>query len=203
MSHGSYSTVTSSNLLTNFKSVSSYIMFEQFFTVCYYKLTICILVAKNHTIGQKLNRRIKFEALASCDFPCLTYGYQTWNLTRKQKKHFQVCQRKMEWKILGISLRDRIPNTRIRELAKADDMAGRAEILKWKWGGHVARLQSIRWAQISTMWDPCTGRKQRGRSARRWMDSFGKITGVHWSRAERNRSNWRTLQREDQDDHVA
>ena len=33
-------------------------------------------------------------------------------------------------------------------------MAGQAEILKWKWGGHVARLQTSRWTQISTMWDP-------------------------------------------------
>ena len=147
-------------------------------------------------LDKKLNRRIKFEALASCVFPCLTYGCQTWNLTRVQKKHLQVCQRKMERKILGISLRDRIPNTRIRELAKTDDMAERAEILKWKWGGHVARLQSSRWAQISTMWDPRIGRRQRGRPASRWTDSFRKIAGVHWSRAARNRSNWKTLQRE-------
>ena len=134
-------------------------------------------------LDKKLNRRMKFESLAALVFPCLTYGCQTWNLTRVQKKHLQVCQRKMERRILGISLRDRIPNTRIRELAKIHDMAKREEILKWKWGGHVARLQSSRW-------------RQRGRPASRWTDSFRKITGVHWSRAARNRSIWKTLQRE-------
>ena len=84
-------------------------------------------------LDKKLNRRIKFEALASCVFPCLIYGCQTCNLTRVQKKHLQVCQRKIQ----GNSLRDRIPNTRIRELAKTDDMAKRAEVLKWECGGHV------------------------------------------------------------------
>ena len=155
-----------------------------------------ILVAKFILLDKKLNRRIKFEALASCVLPCLTYGCQTCNLTRVQKKRLHVCQRKMEQKILGISLRDRIPNTRIKALAKTDDMARRTEILKWKWGGHVARLQSSRYAQISTMRDPRTGRGQQGRPASRWMDSFQKIAGVHWSRAARNRSNWKTLQRE-------
>ena len=89
---------------------------------------------------------------------------QTWNLTIVQKKHLQVCQRKMEWKILGISLRDRIPNTRRRELAKSDDMVERTEILKWKWGGH----QGNRCAQISMMWNSRTGRRQRDTPASRW-----------------------------------
>ena len=116
-------------------------------------------------LDKKLNQSIEFETLASCISPCLTYGCQTWNLISVQKKHLQVCQRKMERKILSISLRDRISNTRIRELAKTDEMTEQAEILKWKWGGHVARLQSSRWAQISTMWNHHTGRRQRGRPA--------------------------------------
>ena len=59
-----------------------------------------------------------------------------------------MCQRKMERKLLGLSLKDRVPNTRIREITKLDDVAQRASRLKWKWGGHVARLQNTSWAYL-------------------------------------------------------
>ena len=68
-------------------------------------------------LDRNLNRRLRFEALESCIFPGLLYGCQTWKLTENQKKKIQVCQRKTERKILGISLRNRIPNARIRALA--------------------------------------------------------------------------------------
>ena len=48
-----------------------------------------------------MDRKIKIKALESCIFPSLLYDCQTWNLTEKQKKNLQICQRKMERKILG------------------------------------------------------------------------------------------------------
>ena len=56
-------------------------------------------------LDKKLNRKIKIKTLESCIFPPLLYGCQTWNLTEKQKKDLQTCQRKMERKILGLSLK--------------------------------------------------------------------------------------------------
>ena len=79
-------------------------------------------------LDRNLNRRLRFEALESCFFPALLYGCQTWKLAQNQKKKIQVCQRKMERKILGISLRDRILNA----LANTADAVQRATILKWK-----------------------------------------------------------------------
>ena len=96
--------------------------------------------------------KIIFVVFESCVFPSLLYGCQTWNLTEKQKKDLQTCQRKIEMKILGLSLKDRVPNTMIREITKLGDVAQRASRLKWKWGGHVARLQNNIWAYLYTMW---------------------------------------------------
>ena len=67
-----------------------------------------------------LNRRLRFEALESYILPALLHGCQAWKLTKnqkkkkkkKKKKKIQVYQRKMKRKILGISLRDRIPNAK-------------------------------------------------------------------------------------------
>ena len=144
-------------------------------------------------LDKKLNRKIKIKALESCVFPSLLYGCQTWNLTEKQKKDLQTCQRKMERKILGLSLKDRVPNTRIREITKLGDVAQRASRLKWKWGGHVARLQNTRWAYLSTVWSPRLGQRHRGRPGTRWADVFKKVAGVHWTRIAGNRNEWRHL----------
>ena len=121
------------------------------------------------------------------------YGCQTWNLTEKQKKDLQICQRKLERRILGLSLRDRVPNTRIRETTKLYDVAQRATRLKWKWGGHVARLQNTRWAYLSTMWSPRLGQRHRGRPGTRWADVFKKeYTGPESQGTATNGDTWET-----------
>ena len=124
-------------------------------------------------------------------FPKATDGCQTWKLTENQKKMIQVCQRKMEWKVLGISLCDRIPNAKIRALANTTDIVQRATTLKWKWRGHLAGLHSSRWAQLATMWDPRIGQRRRGRPATRWAGEFKMIAGVHWSTTARSREDWK------------
>ncbi|KAJ4435057.1 hypothetical protein ANN_23631 [Periplaneta americana] len=74
------------------------------------------------------------------------------------------------------------------------DMAHQGERLKWKWGGHVSRLQGCRWAHISTTWDPRIGRRNRGRPGTRWADFFKSLAGPLWSRTANNREEWRSLQ---------
>ena len=84
-------------------------------------------------LDRDLNRRLRFQALESCIFATLLYGCQTWKLTENQK-NIHVCRRKMELKILGISLRDRIPNAKIRSFANTDDAVQGATTLKLKRG---------------------------------------------------------------------
>ena len=139
-------------------------------------------------LHRNLNRRLRFEALESCIFPALLFGCQTWKLAENQKKRIQVCQKKMERKILGISLRDRIPNARIRALPNTADAVQRATTLKWKWGGHLARLHME--LQMGTASDD-VGSTHRGRPATRWAGEFKTIAGVHWSTTARRREDWK------------
>ena len=80
----------------------------------------------------------------------------------------------MPKKDMGISLRDRIPNTVLQEMSATTDPALRAIWLKYKWVDHVARLRDDRWAQKLTMWDSYIGRRYRGKPRRRWTDSSEK-----------------------------
>lgn len=149
---------------------------------------------KSILLEKSINRKLRFEVLESCIFPILLYGCQTWSLVDKLKQSIQVCQRKMQRKILGISLQDRISNEELRNLSSDADVLERATKLKWKWGGHVARLNPERWAYAATMWDPYTGKRRQGRPRRRWADILAARAGKQWSRIARDRKKWKELE---------
>ena len=136
----------------------------------------------------------KAEILDKCVMPTLLYGYQTWSLTEKLRKQLQVCQRRMERKILNISLRDKIRNEEIRRRTNMRDVVERADNLKWKWGGHVSRMDHQKWTHRVTMWDPREGRRNVGRQRTRWADYFRTTAGSQWSRVARDRGTWRHLE---------
>jgi hypothetical protein len=48
----------------------------------------------------------------------------------------QICQRKMERKILEIKMKDRIQNTELRRRSGMEVANSRAHLTKWRWGGH-------------------------------------------------------------------
>ena len=81
--------------------------------------------------------------------PTLTYGAETWALTKDQPRKLATSQRRMERSILNISLKDKIRNETIRERTKVKDVIETVRDLKSRWAGHVARMEDKRWAKIS------------------------------------------------------
>ena len=67
------------------------------------------------------------------------------------------------------------------------DVATAAASRKWKWGGHVARMDHQRWTHKVAMRDPRIGWRNVGRQKNRWADHFKSIAGGQWSR---NRERW-------------
>ena len=75
-------------------------------------------VFKNRKLGLKL----KIKMLESCVLPVLSYGSQTWSLTKEQTVKLQKTQRAMERRILGIKLRDKVSKRNIRETTQSRDI---------------------------------------------------------------------------------
>ncbi|KAJ4447264.1 hypothetical protein ANN_09268 [Periplaneta americana] len=144
-------------------------------------------------LDKTINRRLKFEVLQACVYPTLLYGCQTWSTTNRQMNALEICQRKMERKILGITMRDRISNESLSQMASTTNVTQRANKLKWKWGGHIARMKDERWTYRATMWDPRTGDRHRGIPRKRWADFYTTQAGQQWSRIARSRGTWRTI----------
>ena len=128
--------------------------------------------------------------------PSLTYGSETWALTKHQKGKLAAAQRSMERSILNVTLKDKIRNDVIRERTKVKDVIKETREKKSRWAGHVARMENHRWAKITTEWTPREGRRARGRPKRRWRDEVEEEIGAHWMQVAQNREAWRRMWRQ-------
>ncbi|KAI5733823.1 hypothetical protein M8J76_016373 [Diaphorina citri] len=92
----------------------------------------------------------------------------------------------------GLTLADRIRNETIEEDFKLPDIIKEAKKMKWRWAGHVARMNSQRWALKISNWTPYNNKRKRGRKRKRWRDELRKI-GVNWQTKARHRKSWEEI----------
>lgn len=135
---------------------------------------------------------LKTRLYNQCVLPTMTYGAETWTLTKEAVHKVQVAQRAMERAMLGIKLQDRVRNIEIRRRTKVRDVGEVITKLKWSWAGHIARQRDGRWTKTLTDWWPLTGKRSVGRPPARWVDDIKKTAGHFWMRLARDRDKWRT-----------
>lgn len=54
--------------------------------------------------------------------------------------------------------------------------------LNWQWAGHIARMDSNRWAKRTTDRYPIYMIRSRGRPSSRWRDDIENLVGCLWQR---------------------
>lgn len=138
--------------------------------------------------------KIKQKVFDSCILPCLTYGCQTWTLTKKHEQMIEVAQRKLERSMLNIKITDRVPNLEIRKRSKISDALRLTKKLKWKWAGHIMRMTNSKWTKVITEWTPRPQKRRQGRPNNRWEDQIRKIAGTTWGRVARDRQKWNSME---------
>ena len=72
------------------------------------------------------------------------------------------------------------------------DIIEKIKEAKWRWAGHVARMNDNRWTKRLTDWQPRTGKRRRGRQKTRWRDDLTAYLGVTWAREATDRRKWKT-----------
>ena len=92
--------------------------------------------------------------------PAMTYGGETWVLTKYQEKKPAVVQQSMERSLLNVTKRDKIRNE-IRSKTGVKDIKERVQCMKGPWAGHVARLRNTRWAKIASEWTLGEGKREK------------------------------------------
>ena len=136
---------------------------------------------------------LKRKTFNACIIPAMTYGCETWTLTKTIVHKLQVAQRAMERKILGIKITDKIPNEEISVKTNTLNIIKHITNTKWRWAGHVARMQDNRWTIRTTEWQVRKGRRPRGRPKMRWKDDIMKWQGATWTRTAKDRKKWKEL----------
>ncbi|XP_030025374.2 uncharacterized protein LOC115443910 [Manduca sexta] len=141
-----------------------------------------------------LNTSIKRKVFNTCVLPCITYGCETWSLTKHHRNMLEHCQRSMERSLIGIKKQDKRRNTFIRSKTKVTDVLTRIDNLKWRWTGHMLRSTQEKWSKIVTDWYPRDGKRKRGRQCKRWEDELKLTAGPNWRRVARDRAQWKSLE---------
>ena len=105
----------------------------------------------------------KIKILHSCVIPSLTYGAQTWALTKKQRKRLQGTRYNMLRSILGVKIKDKINISKILKITKSVDIWSNLKLSKFKFAGHIARSSHLNWAKRLTEWTPYNFKRNKGR----------------------------------------
>jgi hypothetical protein len=113
----------------------------------------------------------------------------------KKKKVIEVCQCKMEKKITGVIIKNKVQNTDIRRRTSMRYAAAWVEMHKGRWGGHVALVDQSKWTCVATIWDPRIRKRNLGRLKTRWLDVFKEMIGGQWTHEAQIHSSWRNIHR--------
>lgn len=73
-----------------------------------------------------------------------------WSLTKFHKSKPKICQRAMGRNILGFKRIDRLRNTMLRSIIGIADEGSKAARHKWDRAGYVRRMQTERWANVTS-----------------------------------------------------
>ena len=145
-------------------------------------------IFKNKDIPIVLKRQVYDQ----CILPTVTYGPETWNLTKRQTLKLRTMQRAHERTMLNITWRDRKTCQWIREKTKVLDIMETISKLKWNWAGHVARRTDNRWTTCITFWTPRGHTRNRGRPKKRGRDDLDSFL-KHWHRVAQNVVQWKSM----------
>ena len=145
-------------------------------------------IFKNKEIPTCLKRQVYNQ----CIIPTVTYGSETWNLTKIQTMKLRSMQRAHERIMLNITWGDHKTAEWIREQTKLRDNLETISKAKWTWAGHLTRRTDNRWTTKLTFWQPRGHTRNKGRPKFRWRDDLDKFR-KHWHRDASDRLRWRQM----------
>lgn len=155
----------------------------------YYAL--CNTFVKKKEITQKT----KITVYNTVYKPVLTYGCETWNISKQMKSKIQTLEMKYLRAVKGVTRRDKIRNQKVREDLKVEPILEYMDRQKMKWFGHITRMGENR--QVKRVWlARTTDKKTRGRPRKTWDNTVAeclKKRGKTWNegtKLAKNKKEW-------------
>ncbi|KAK0139279.1 LINE-1 reverse transcriptase [Merluccius polli] len=128
-------------------------------------------------VKRELSRKAKLSIYQSIYVPALTYGHELWVVTERTRLRVQAAEMSFLRRVAGLSLRDRVRSSVIREELGVDPLLLRVERSQMRWLGHLVRMPPGRLPGEVFRARP-TGKRPRGRPRTRWRDCLSAGLGM-------------------------
>jgi len=158
---------------------------------------------QNHMKSRIISRNIKTLLYKTLIRPVLTYGEETWVLSKQDEHRLSIFERKILRKIYGPVTeggRWRIrTNQELHQLCGENDIVKFCKLSRLRWAGHVIRQDDDDLSRRVLLSEP-GGKRPRGRPRLRWEDGVKedatKLWCRNWTVVALNREGWRKLWKE-------
>lgn len=144
---------------------------------------------------KEVSKKTKMTVYKTIFIPTLTYGSESWVLTKETKRKLQTVEMKYLRAVLGVTRRDKIRNDHIRTKLQVEPLEKYIERNQLRWFGHLTRMQNKQ--QAKKIWQTrASGRRPRGRPRKTWDKAVAEILrerGLNWQEATamaRNKQEW-------------
>ncbi|TWW69275.1 hypothetical protein D4764_18G0000810 [Takifugu flavidus] len=129
-------------------------------------------------VKRELSRKAKLSIYQSIFVPTLTYGHELWVMTERTRSRVQAAEMSFLRRVAGLSLRDRVRSSAIREELGVEPLLLRIERSQMRWLGHLVRMPPGR--HPGEVFRACpSGRRPPGRPRTRWRDYVSRLV---WER---------------------
>lgn len=166
----------------------------------------CVFALAKLLSSKSLSRTSKIRIYKTVIRPVVTYGSETWTITKENEHKLRRFERKVLRKIYGLLYDQTTGGHRIRknreleELYKDPDIVKEIKSQRLKWAGHVKRQKDSRIIKLS--WEAVPpGKRPLGRPRMRWRDNINtdlKTMNVEPDQAETlmlDREGWKEIVR--------
>uniref|UniRef100_A0A8C6LTA7 Reverse transcriptase domain-containing protein n=1 Tax=Nothobranchius furzeri TaxID=105023 RepID=A0A8C6LTA7_NOTFU len=120
-------------------------------------------------VKRKLSQRAKLSIYRSIYVPTLTYGHELWVVAERTRSWIQAAEMSFLRRVAGLSLRDRVRSSVIREGLGVDLLLLHIERSQLRWLGHLVRMPPG-CLPGEVFWARPTGRRPKGRPRTCWRD---------------------------------
>jgi len=129
-------------------------------------------LAKIWRSGQ-LSKNAKIRIFKSSIIAVLLHGCETWKMTKRDEVKLDTFLHKCLRRLLKIYWPMRVTMEEVRERAGTYTISEQIRRWRWRWIGHVLRMDHQQYPRIALTWAP-EGKRSRGRPKETWRTVEGE-----------------------------
>ncbi|KAF7650109.1 hypothetical protein LDENG_00131220, partial [Lucifuga dentata] len=88
-------------------------------------------------VKRELSQKARLSIYQSIYVPILTYGHELWVMTERIRSWIQVAEMRLLCRVFGLTLRDRVRSSDIREGLGVEPLLLRIKRSQLRWFGHL------------------------------------------------------------------